>query len=124
MTKFKKATYIFVIGLSLFSAISCASSNFSTGSTIIDTLVDNNIITLPSINLDFINNSKIELTQSLLNKWNNTAPEMVSNLKERLDFSKNIKHFISNQIPTNGEDWFPISVDGYDTLYIISQIIQ
>ena len=125
MNKFMKFGYAVVLLLSMSFVVGCTSTSFESNN-VIDTLVDNNIITLPSINLDFVNNERIEITDALLNKWNNTAPAVVSQLKERLDFRSNIKHYISDKMPEMGEDWFPISmetVNGIKTLYVISQML-
>lgn len=127
MNKFKKLAYTCVVGLSLFGIVSCTSTGVAASSnSVLDTLVEANIITLPSINLDFLNNERIEITDALLNKWSTTAPQMVEQLKSRLNFKENVKNYISEKIPTNGEDYFPISmetVNGLKTLYVISQML-
>ena len=130
MNKISKLTLILASSLALFCLSSCVSSSI-TDNAIVDTLVSNNIITLPSINLeniDLINNEKIELTASLLNSWEQKAPSIVSEIKERLNYKEQIKSYITSKIPDpsdylNPIDYFPINIEGIGPAYIVSEIL-
>lgn len=121
MNKFTKIGAALVMGMSVFALASCTSTDIASNE-VVDALVDANIITLPSINLDFINNERIEITDKLLNDWKAKVPsktDVIDGLKSRINTG--VKHYITQKIPTDTSDYFPISIDELGTLYVVAE---
>lgn len=124
MNKFTKIGAILVMGASLFSITGCLSTDMDTGSNILDTLVAADIITLPSINLDFVKNERIEITDKLLNTWasvDSVKGKAIEALKSKLDVKTQVKHYLTQTLPDAAEDYFPITVEELGTLYVVAE---
>lgn len=121
MNKIKKIALIAFAGFSFMTITSCTSTD------IFNDLVDAEIITLPSINLDFRRNDKIEITEKLLNSWEAKLPSkstIIDDLRERIDIGGAAKSYLSKKIPTDDSYYFPVNVEELGTLYVITEALS
>ena len=124
MNKFTKIGAALIMGASLFAVTGCVSTDMDSGSSIVDTLVAADIITLPSINLDFVKNERIEITDKLLSTWSSVYSvkvKAIEALKSKLDVKSQVKHYLTQKIPTDTSDYFPITVEELGTLYVVAE---